>query len=409
MVRKRSLWVFVILCIVLLVIFLVRRGRETKPDVEAPKSAAVVDVSRGNMSSSLTVAGQFQPYQNVDLHAKVSGYIRSIRVDIGDRVRKGEVLAVLEVPELAAQLEGVKAEVRHSQSEIARQQSEVVRAQSTYSALHAAYTRLAEAAKEKPGLIAAQELDDYKAKDMTAQAQIDVAKASLEASQQAMAVAKADNDRVQSLADYTTIVAPFNGVVTMRYADVGSLIQAGTKSDTQSEPVVTLAQSDLLRLRSPVPESDVPYIKDGGEVKITVSATGKSFIGHIVRFTRAVDDRTRTMLVEVDVPNPDLTLTTGMYAETTIALKEISDALTLPAQAVVQDGSQAYVYVVNDQNRVETRTVTLGIQTANRIQLLTGVTAGEHVIASGQAQYHTGELVRPEAAFVPTEKEEVAE
>ncbi len=409
MFRKRSFWVVVTLCIVLLVVFFVMRGRETRPQAEAPKSAAVVDVSRGDVANTLTVAGQFQPYQNVELHAKVSGYIRSIRVDIGDRVHKGEVLAVLEVPELAAQLEGVKAEVRHSQSEIARQQSEVVRAQSTYSALHTAYTRLAEAAKERPGLIAAQELDDFKAKDMTAQAQIDVAKASLEAAQQQMAVAKADNDRVQSLENYTTIVAPFNGVVTMRYADVGSLIQAGTRTETQSEPVVTLAQSDLLRLRSPVPESDVPFIKEGGEVKIQVSSTGRTFIGHIVRFTRAVDDRTRTMLVEVDVPNPDLTLTTGMYAETTIELRHIPDALTLPAQAVVQDGSQAYIYVVNDQNRVETRTVTLGIQTANRIQLLTGVKAGERVIASGQAQYHTGELVHPEAAFIPTQKEEVAE
>ncbi len=404
---KRSLWVLVILCVLLLVGFFVWRGMESKPKPEAPKAAAVVDVTSGTVDSTLVVAGQFQPYQDVELHAKVSGYVRWIGVDIGDKVHQGEVLAVLEVPELADQLVGAKASVQHSKSEVTLQQSEVVRAESSYSALHAAYTRLAEASKEKPGLIAAQELDDYKAKDLTAQAQIGVAKAALAASEQQLAVANADLDRVQSISAYTKIISPFDGVVTMRYADVGSLVQEGRATETQSEPVVTVAQSGLLRLRSPVPEADVPYIDIGGDVQVKVNSNGRTFPAKIVRFTRAVDDRTRTMLVEVDVPNKDLSLTTGMYAETTIKLKEIPNALTVPAQAVVQNGSQAYVFVVNAENRVEQRTVTLGIQTANQIQLLSGVKVGEHVIASGQSQYHTDELVKPQAAFVPTEKEEV--
>jgi RND family efflux transporter MFP subunit len=407
--RKRIFRIAVFACLVLAILafFLLHRGTKAAPD--EPRAAAVVDVTRGNLASSLTVAGQFQPYQQVDLHAKVSGYIRWIKVDIGDRVHQGEVLATLEVPELLDQLQGAQADVRHSQSEIARAQSEVVSAQSTYAALHAEYSRLAEASKEKPGLIAEQELDDTRAKDQQAMAQIGVAKASLDAMQQQLGVSNATSHRYQTLSNYEQIVAPFNGVVTMRYADTGSLIQAGQDSNTQTLPVVQVAQSDLLRLRMPVPESDVPYIQIGGEVQVKVSSTGKILIGKIVRFTRALDTSTRTMLTEVDVPNPTLILDPGMYAETTILLQQKNNVLILPAQAVVENGDQAYVLVVNGTNHIERRTVTLGIQTSNRVEITSGLQVGEKVVASSQTNYQPGDLVTPHAAFIPTEAQEVSE
>jgi RND family efflux transporter MFP subunit len=299
--------------------------------------------------------------------------------------------------------------VRHSQSEITRAESEIISAQSTYSALHADYTRLAEASKQKPGLIAEQELDDARAKDQQAAAQIQVAQASLDAMQQQLGVSRADSHRVQTLTDYEQIISPFNGVVTMRYADTGSLIQAGTSSNTQSAPVVRVAQSDLLRLRMPVPESDVPYIHEGGEVQVKVNATGRTFTGKIVRFSRALDTNTRTMLTEVDVPNKDLSLSPGMYAETTIQLQQKDDALTLPAQAVVQNGEEYYVLVVDQTNHVEKRDVTVGIQTSNRMEITSGVHAGEQVIASAQTNYQAGEVVKPHAAFIPTAAEEVSD
>lgn len=410
MSRKRILWSALALCLVLAVVagvFLHRAG--AKPAAPAPRSAAVIAVTRGTLASSLTVAGQFQPYQEVDLHAKVSGYIRRISVDIGDRVRQGQVLAVLEVPELQDQLQGAQAEVRHSQSEIGRAQSEVTSAESNYSALHAAYTRLAEAAKQKPGLIAQQELDDARARDQAAQAQVGVANASLEATQQQLGVSRADQNRVQTLSNYTNIVSPFNGVVTMRYADTGSLIQSGTSSNTQSMPVVRVAQSDLLRLRMPVPEADVPYIVIGSPVEIRVSATGRSFTGKITRFTRALDPGTRTMLAEVDVPNPDLTLNPGMYAETTIQLQQKNDTLILPSQAVVDNDGQSSVLILDASDRVQKRVVTTGIQTADRTEILSGLQPGERIIASGQANYQAGERVTPHQAFIPTPAQEVSE
>jgi RND family efflux transporter MFP subunit len=227
--------------------------------------------------------------------------------------------------------------------------------------------------------------------------------------QEQLGISRADSHRVQTLADYEQIISPFNGVVTMRYADTGSLIQAGTSSDTQSMPVVRVAQSDLLRLRMPVPENDVPYIQVGGEVQIKVNATGRTFTGKIVRFSRALNPDTRTMLTEVDVPNSDLLLSPGMYAETTIQLQHKDDTLLLPAEAVVQNGNQAHVLVVDSTNHIERRNVTLGIQTANQTEIVSGLRDGERVIAAGQAEYQSGEAVTPHAAFIPTAAQEVSE
>lgn len=408
--HRRRIYLFAAVVIAVVVIaVVVLHGHGEKAPAEQPPTAAVVTAKRGSLASTLTVAGQFEPYQVVELHAKVSGYVRWIKVDIGDIVHNGEVLAVLEVPELQDQLNGAQAEVQHTQSEIVRSQSEVTAAQATYSALHAEYTRLAQAAKQKPGLIAEQELDDAHAKDQQALAQIGVAKASLQAMQQQLNISRANNHRYQTLTDYEKIVAPFNGVVTMRYADTGSLIQAGQSSNTQTMPVVRVAQSDLLRLRMPVPESDVPYIQIGGEVQVRVNATGKTFTGKIVRFARSLDPATRTMLTEVDVPNPDLVLSPGMYAETTLQLQQRNDTLIIPIQAVVQNGNQSYVLALDATNHVQKRNVTLGVQTSNRVQITSGLKDGDQVIASGQTNYQAGELVTPRPAFIPTSAEEVSE
>jgi len=376
--------------------------KEKAQDSAPPATALVAPVTRGDLSSTLTVAGEFQPYQEVELHAKVSGYIRRINVDIGDRVKTGQVIATLEVPELNAQVSGSQAEIRHSQSEITRAQNEVALAQANYAALHAAYTRLSEASKLRPGLIAEQELDDSRAKDQDAEAKIDVAKSALEATKEQLGISKADNQRVQSLEDYSIVKAPFTGVITMRYADVGSLIQAGTASNTQSMPVVKLAQSDLLRLRMPVPEEDVPSIKIGGDVQIKLQSDGKFISGKIIRFTRELAASTRTMLAEVDIPNADLTLNAGMTAEATIVLQKQSNVLTIPAGAVLKGSGQDYVLIVDAADRVRKIPVTLGIQGSDRVAITQGLTEHQSVIVSGQENYQTGQIVRPKLSTIAT-------
>lgn len=364
-------------------------------------SATVIRPARGNIAHTLNLAGQFQPYQVIDVHAKVSGYIRHIYVDIGDKVRQGQVLAVLEVPELDAQLKGTVAEVAHSKDEITRSQHEVLRSQAEHAAIHADYTRLKQAAAAQPGLIAEQELDNAQSKDLASEAQVDAAKAALAAAQQQAAVAGADNERVGDLNAYTKVTAPLNGVVIWRYADTGALIQAGTSSDVQTLPVVKLSQSDLLRLRLPVPEDAVRFIHEGALVNVRVDAVNRTLVGKVVRFTRNVNVATRTMETEIDVENNDLSLSPGMYANATLDLEHKENVLTIPIQAVMKDGGNSTVLVVNHQNRVESRNVRLGIQGSTLVEVTAGLNVGDRVVTGGQSKYQPGETVKPQLQTLP--------
>ena len=378
------------------------KSNGSQADAVVVPSAEVTLVKRGSISHTLNLAGQFQPYQDVDVHAKVSGYIRHIYVDIGDKVHTGETLAVLEVPELGAQLKGTLSEVEHSKDEITRAQNDVTRAESNHFALHSDYERLKKAAAAQPGLIAQQELDDAQAKDEAAEAQIDAAKSALAGAKQQSTTASADNERVSDLESYTRVTAPFNGVITWRYADTGALIQSGTSSETQSLPLVKLAQSDLLRLRLPVPEDAVPYIHIGAQVQVVVDAVHRSFTGTVVRFTRNISMATRTMETEIDVPNKDLSLTPGMYANTTLELDHKDNVLTIPVQAVIQNGNQATVLVLDSNNRVQIQPVTLGIQGSYLVQVVSGLSDGEKVITGGQSKYQANEQVKPDIQAAAT-------
>lgn len=364
-------------------------------------SATVASVKQGSIVHTLNLAGQFQPYQVIDVHAKVSGYIRRIYVDIGDKVRQGQVLAVLEVPELRAQLKGTVAEVASRKDEIARAHQEVLRAESEHSALHADYTRLKQAAATQPGLIAEQELDNAQSKDLASEAQVDAAKSALSAAGQNLDVAGADNERVSALADYTRVIAPIDGVIIWRYADTGALIQAGTASDVQSLPVVKLSQSSLLRLRIPVPEDAVAFIHVGAQVNVQVDAIHRTLVGKVVRFTRDISLATRTMQTEIDVENKDLSLTPGMYANTTIELERRDHVLTIPVQAVITNGNQSSALIVDSQNHVQTRNLTLGLQGTNLVEVKNGLAEGDRVITGGQSNYQVGETVKPRLEQLP--------
>lgn len=367
-------------------------GVEAAPE---PAAARVSVVKRGSVSHVLALAGQFQPYQVIDVHPKVSGFIRSIKVDIGDRVRQGQTLAVLEVPELQAQLEGTVAQVSRSKDEIVRAEHEVSAAEAQYSSLHADNTRLQQAAKAQPGLIAQQELDDASSKDLAAAAQVDAAKAALASAQGGADVARADNRRVGAMENYTNVTAPIDGVITWRYADTGALIQSGTDSNSQALPIVKLAQSGLLRLRMPVPEDAVRYVKAGDAMQVRVDALDRSFTGKVVRFTRDVNFETRTMETEVDVENKDLSIDPGMYANTQLQLSHAENVLTIPVEALVFRDNQDMVYVLDSQNRVHERAVETGLRGSRLAEIKSGLAEGERVIVGGQEKYREGERVTP--------------
>ena len=269
----------------------------------------------------------------------------------------------------------------------------MTRAQSEHASLHSDYKRLKQAAAAQPGLIAEQELDDAQSKDLAAEARVDAAKAALAAATQQSAGAQADNERVGDLADYTKVTAPLDGVIIYRYADTGALIQAGTSSDTQSLPIVKLSQSNLLRLRLPVPEDAVEYIHEGATVTVNVDAVHRSFEGKVVRFTRNLNAATRTMETEIDVENKDLSLTPGMYANTTLELERHDNVLTIPVQAVVRNGNDTSVLVVDANHHVEPRNIVTGLQGSNLVEVKSGLASGDMVITGGQANYQPGEAV----------------
>ncbi len=366
---------------------------------EAAPYAAVAPVKRETIATTLAIAGQFMPYQNVELHAKVAGYIKHIYVDIGDHVHEGQVLAVLEIPELVAQVDEAKAAMHHAEEEIQRSQSEVSRAQADEVALHANAARLVNTDKARPGLIAQQELDDATAKDRSAEAQVDAAKSALGAAKQQLEVAKASQQHYTALSDYAKITAPYDGVVTWRFSDTGALVQAGT-SNSSGLPVVTLAQVKVLRLRIPVPESLAGKIRIGDSADVHVQATGEHFTGKVERFTDALDPSTRTMQVEIDVPNPNYHLQAGMYADVRLSANSRENALTIPIEAVRHEGDKTTVLALDSNDRVQSRDVQVGVQSSNRVEILSGLSEGEQVLVGNLGSYQVGAKVRPkQAAF----------
>lgn len=358
-------------------------------------TAHVATAQRGDVSHILTLAGQFQPYQVVDVHPKVSGYMQRINVDIGDVVKQGSTLAVLEVPELKAQLQQTVFELQQSNEEIARARHEIERAEAMRAAIHSQSERLKQAAATQPGLIAQQELDDAQAKDLSAEAQVDSAKAAMAAAKEHSGAAQSANQRVQALQDYTTVVAPIAGVVIWRYADTGALIQGGTNSNNQDLPIVRLAQSSLLRLRIPVPEDDVKFVHLGDTLQVRVDAINRSLYGKIVRFTRDVSFETRTMETEVDVENKDLTIAPGMYANTLLQMARAHNVVTVPVDALVLNGPQQTVLVLDATNHIHIRNVVVGLQGTKLAEIQNGLELGERVIVGGQDKYREGEAVSP--------------
>ncbi len=365
-------------------------------DAANTPAAAVVKVARGNLADSLEIASEFQPFQEVDVYAKVSGYIQKLYVDYGTHVKQGQILAVLEIPELQQQVQQDEASVRRSNQELTRAHEDLNRAQSAYTVAHLTYTRLADVQKSRPELVAQEEIDVSKGKDMEADAEVSSQKAALAAAEEALLAAKAALGKDQAMFDYARMTAPFDGVITQIYARTGALLPAGTSSNKGDSALCRLAQNSLLRLVIPVPERAVPNIRIGQSVAVAVSGVNRAFEGKIVRFSDQIDMTTRTMHTEVDVPNAKYELVSGMYASVKIPLHSAAKVLTLPIQAVqAGEASKGTVLVVNGNNKIETRNVVLGLQSASDVEITSGLQENETVIFGAQGQFKNGELVSP--------------
>ena len=368
---------------------------EAKSDPLKAPAVAVVKAVREDLSHELELAAEFRPYQEIDVHAKVAGYLKQIYVDVGDRVKKGQLLAVLEIPELADDLTRASATTRRSDAELARARNELERSQSSHEMAHLSYNRLAAVLKTRPNLVAQQEIDEAMARDRVAEAQVSSATAALAAAQQQVHVSSADEGKVRTFMDYSRITAPFAGVISKRFADTGAMIQAGTASQTQAMPLVRLSQIDRLRLVLPVPESTVPRIHIGAPVKVRVPALNRAFDGAVSRFSGSVDAATRTMETEVDVSNPRFVLVPGMYAYADLTLDRRSDALAIPVQAIATRDNKPTVMVVSEDKKVEERAVTVGIETPTKVEILSGLREGDLVVVGSRSLLQPGQMVEP--------------
>lgn len=367
-------------------------GETARPEAGRVTTVPVERVGRHDLTRELDVAAEFRPFQEVEVHAKVAGYLKSIAVDVGDHVAAGQVVAVLEVPEYAEELAHATATERRTELDVVRSRSEVKRTEATYLMRKVAYERLQAVSKARPNLVAQQEVDSSAAQYREAEGQWESAKAALAATEQQVNVSSATKERVRTMMNYLKITAPFAGVVTKRYAHPGAMIQAGTASQTQAMPVVRISQIHRLRLVLPVPESAVSRVKLGGAVEVRVDALQQVFQGRVARFNDRLDAATRTMETEVDIDNRTGVILPGMFGTATIVLETRAEALAVPVQAVSGHATKPAVMVVKG-GVLEERTVTLGMETPGLVEILTGVGEGELVVTGNRSGLKAGRKV----------------
>lgn len=340
-------------------------GRADPPRQVAPEPVAVVQPQRADVVRSITLPGDLVGFYEAALHAKVSGYLKSINVDKGDTVKQGQVLAEIEVPELAQKLK---------------------RARASLDVRRLTRDRLNHVWNTDKRLVARED--------------VDIAEGKYEQ-------AKADVEELEALMSYTRIVAPFDGVVTGRFLDPGALIQASGSMDKSAAqgssaaksgavPVVTVADISKLRVYVYVPESDASAIREGLPATFKLREfPGRSFTGTVTRFAKSLELSTRTMLTEVDLDNPNRELYPGMYADVTLELTRHPNALELPATAIgvsEQTGSFVYVVTKDTLRRVPVKT---GIGSAAQVEIISGLTGSEQVVKNVTPALVEGHRVKP--------------
>ncbi|MEP7351676.1 MAG: efflux RND transporter periplasmic adaptor subunit [Acidobacteriota bacterium] len=379
--------------------------------VEAPRTVAAAKATVQDLSKDVVLTAEFIPFEEVDLMAKVSGYVKEISVDVGDHVKQGQVLATIEIPEMQDDVMRAQATIEQAEAEVTGASDDIRRAESAHDIAHVSYQRLSNVVKERPGLIAQQEIDDARGRDLGSEAQLSSANAKLASARQRVSVTRAELARVKTMLAYTQVTAPFSGVITKRYANTGSMIQAGTASQTQAMPLVRLSENSRLRLILPVPESDVSLVKVGQPLTVKVPTLNRNIQGKVARFSDRVQLATRTMDTEVDVPNPSFTLVPGMYAEVDFTTESHKHVVTVPIGAVdLSAGNETAgkVMVVSsagtEEGQLLVRDVSLGMQTADSFEVRSGLMDGEVVVTGNRASLRAGQSVRPKLAETTTAK-----
>jgi RND family efflux transporter MFP subunit len=371
----------------------------TKAD--SPPRVEVVRPRRVTVAQHLQTNATLEAFEEADLFAKVSGYLSDVRVDIGDHVKAGQVLAVIDVPEMEQELAEAKAQLESKQSslELARRQLDHYTANIT---LQNALLRRREELGAAGHFISDRTLDEVRAGAEIAKADFSVAEANRALAANQVDVAAATVERIKALLAYKQIVAPFDGVVARRLVNRGDLVQVATTA-TRTTPTAgslfTVQRIDTIRVFCDVPENDVPHVHIGDPAIVKPSGfDGEPFAGTVTRFSQRLDPETRNMRTEIDLSNPDERLYPGMYAEVSLEMDQRPGALTVPAAAVGSDGDGNFVYTITD-DRITRLAIKTGLTDNGQTEVTAGLSDETPVVATVRGVPPPGTAVRPGTQF----------
>jgi RND family efflux transporter MFP subunit len=358
---------------------------DTRPEVEVDHPRKDTLIQRTETNATL------EAFEDTDLFAKVSGYLSDVRVDIGDHVKAGQVLAVISVPEMANELAEDEAQLDSKQRSLETAQRQVEHSQANVALQDVTLKRQEVLFTSRN--IAPQDLDVARANADIAKADVGVAEANLSFAAAQVKLAAATVERVKTLINYERIVAPFDGVLARRLVNRGDLVQAATS--TRTTPLFTVQRIDTIRVFCDVPENDVPHLHIGDPAIVKpYGLEGKPFVGTVTRFSFSLDPATRNMRTEIDLANPEERLYPGMYAEVSLEMNRHSDALTIPAAAVGTDSAGNFVYTVTD-NQIARLAIKIGLTDNGRTEVTAGLSQDTPVITTFRGAPPPGTAVRP--------------
>jgi membrane fusion protein, multidrug efflux system len=355
--------------------------------------------ARGTIHRYVVLPGTLKANQQATLQAKVPGYLKSIGVDIGDTVKRGQLIAEIEVPELLAELGKCRAAVDRAVAEINSANAEIAAVKAELAASDIELQRLVSARQQAADLVVPKQVDDANARNAAAKASEIQARAAIDLARARKAESEADLKRVETLLAFAKVEAPFNGVVTARHVDPGAFIPAATSgSAARTAALVTVADFDTIRVEVPVPEIEAARVQTGQPVKVTVDSLGhRAFDGTVTRHAFALDEATRSLRVEADLRNADRALRPGMFATVRIGVERRDNALLVPAGAVLVEKAGASVFVFAD-GRAKKTPVKAGFNDGSHVEIISGLGGGERVLIFGKTPPADGAAVNASEA-----------
>ena len=355
----------------------------------------LVRPSRVTVAQRLQTNATLEAFEEADLFAKVSGYLSDVRVDIGDHVKAGQVLAVIDVPEMEQELAEAEAQLESKQRALETARWQVEHSKADLALQEVTFRR--QGTLNKDQWVSNQALDDARAKNDIARADLGLAEANHDQAAAQVDMATATVAKTKALLAYTQIVAPFDGVVARRLVNRGDLVQAATVTRTtpSAGSLFTVQRIDTIRVFCDVPENDVPNLHIGDPAIVRPSGyDGKPFIGKVTRFSLRLDPATRNMRTEIDLPNPDERLYPGTYAEVSLEMNRRPDALTVPTAAVGSDTDGKFVYTITD-NRITRLAIKSGLTDNGRREVTAGLSGNTPVVATIKSALPPGTAVQP--------------